>query len=109
MLLRNGIDLIVTCSPIYLQCCHAERAKARCYEQEWEIAEKFEQDYPALNIFLMRDGIPYQTKGRYETLEESVALDDKFIRILKDRGIWQLRQFKLLDRSVVLDEVRKYI
>jgi len=75
ILLRNGVDLIVTDSPLSLSTCFAERYGHKGMEGLREIAKDFERHYPSLNIFVLRNDKPYVKLGRYETYEQAKELD----------------------------------
>lgn len=78
--LANGVDLIVTDSPLLLVTAYGRRNKYACNDELTSIALKFAKDYPEINIFLDRAGLPYDTNGRYESYEQALEMD----RIIKD-------------------------
>ncbi|MGZ8887685.1 MAG: AAA family ATPase [Nitrososphaeraceae archaeon] len=73
--LRSGIDLIVTDSPLLLQCFYAIKNKVPGWCSLIDLVEAFEEEYPGLHIFLDRQDQPYTQKGRYENLEEAKEMD----------------------------------
>lgn len=73
--LRNGVDLVVSDSPLFLQCCYAKKYDVPCWESLVEITQCFEHIYPSLNIFLERGDRPYVMKGRYETHKKAKEMD----------------------------------
>lgn len=78
LMLRNGVEVIVTESPVLMSACYGKWFKAKSWKHLIPIALDFEKQYPSLNIFLTR-GEEYNTKGRFQSKDDAVALD-KFIR-----------------------------
>lgn len=77
--LAHGIDLVVTDSPILLSSVYSdmnnpELGFGASFKQ---IAVEFEKQFPAINVILRRnvDKHPYNTQGRYQTLEQAGHLD----------------------------------
>jgi adenylate kinase family enzyme len=78
-LLRAGVNIVVTDSPIYLQCMYALHHKMKAANELWRIAKRFEETYPSVNFFVDRgEYAVYEQAGRYETLAQAVEMD-KFI------------------------------
>lgn len=73
--LRNGVDIIVTDSPLLMQCAYARKYLSPYWEHLVGIAEEFEKQYKSLHVFLERGDRPYVPKGRYETLEQAKEMD----------------------------------
>lgn len=83
-ILRAGVDLIVSDSPIPLQYFYAKHHKNPCQKQMFEISMEFEEMYPSVNILLKRDDADYKELGRYETLEQAKEIDDEFQQYMYD-------------------------
>lgn len=77
-LLQAGVEIVVTDSPIYLQCMYALRHQVEATDELWRIANRFESAHPSINFFVHRLDLAYERAGRYETLDQAVEMD-KFI------------------------------
>jgi len=86
MLLKNGVDLIVTDSPIHLGQFYANHYDLPCGEQIGKIADHFEQTYPSINIFLDREGRVYDPKETYESANEASNIDRQIFCFLFDNS-----------------------
>jgi nicotinamide riboside kinase len=86
-LLQSGLEMIVSDSPMFLQCYYADKYNTEFAPELFSIANKFEQEYPAINIFLKRHHCEYQQKGRYETYEESLVVDAEIQKYLTSKNI----------------------
>lgn len=76
LLLRNGkVDIIVTDSPLFLSTCYAKKFQTPGWQSLISLTEEFDKVYPALHILLERGSKPYNTNGRYQTLNEAVQMD----------------------------------
>lgn len=80
--LRNGVDLVVTDSPLLLQCAYARKYNCPYWQNLVAITEHFEKEYPSLNIFLDRGDRPYVAKGRYESHEQAKEMDNYILGVL---------------------------
>lgn len=103
--LRNGIELIVTDGPVFLCACYAKYYNALCWEECWSIAEKMDQKYESLNIFLKRHDTTYQTVGRYETAEQALVMDSYIREQLALSG----RKTHFVNNDVSVDEILELI
>jgi hypothetical protein len=83
--LRGEVDVVVTDSPILFGLIYGER-----YTQAWEdhVIEVF-QSWRTCNIHLLRDfeKHPYNPKGRTQTQEEAVEVDEMVERLLSQVGV----------------------
>jgi hypothetical protein len=72
--LSNGIQHIVTDSPVLLSACYTKAFYPNLYvasnHMEGIIAE-YEREYPSINIFLNRQDKEYKEEGRWQTHEEA--------------------------------------
>lgn len=80
--LRNGVDVIVTDSPLLMQCCYAKTYHVPCWENLVEITNKFEEQYNGLHIFLERGNRRYMQGGRFDTEDEAKAMDKQILNFL---------------------------
>lgn len=81
--LRNGVDCIVTDSPLLLGCAYARKNHVKSWQALLTLAELHEEAYPGLHIFLDRGDRPYVAKGRFED-EQGARRMDSFIRGMLD-------------------------
>lgn len=76
LLFKQGHEVIVTCSPLLLQCVYAEKHARCCSDELIQLALKFEQDVPNVSFFILRSkDQPYSTDGRWETFEQAKGMD----------------------------------
>lgn len=76
--LRNGVDLVITDSPMPLQVCFSHKHELPYAKELESQAMWFEMEYPGLHIFIDRGDRKYYSGGRYETEEQAKALDVLF-------------------------------
>ena len=73
--LRNGVDVVVTDSPLLMQCAYARKYGNSYWEALTECVRHFERVYPSIHILLDRGDRPYVAKGRYESHEQAKSMD----------------------------------
>lgn len=78
--LRHGVNLIVTDSPLYLNCAYAEYHNTPGANFQYQVARQFEETYPGLHYFC-QSNFPQQPLGRYESSPE-------FTQFLQERLSW---------------------
>lgn len=83
---KAGVKIIVTDSPVLLQCVYAELLDPGIAANLIAIARRYEDDHQSLN-FLVRRCIPYDAAGRYQSVEELAVLD---ARIQQRLDKWRL-------------------
>lgn len=81
--LRNGVDCIITDSPLLLSAAYARKYHVKSWQALISLAELHEAEYPGLHIFLDRGDRPYVAKGRFQNEEEAKKMDG-FIRGMLD-------------------------
>ena len=81
-LLENGVDVIVTDSPLLLQCRYAQKHGCLVTIQLEQICYSFEKEYSSFDVFVKRNN-NFIEEGRFETAKEAIAMD-KFIRKFLD-------------------------
>lgn len=86
IVLRNNVDLIVTDSPLFLSTCYAKRYNAPCWRPLRDLSLEFDSTYRPLNIMLKRKEESYSRDGRWQTLDEAIAMDVFIAKALKDCG-----------------------
>lgn len=74
--LANGVDFIVTDSPIFLSYVYSQHyGHDEFCGPLLELAKAYEKEFPSLNIILDRGSKPYNTLGRWQTQEQARELD----------------------------------
>lgn len=87
-LLANGVDFIISDSPIYLAACYGSKFDVPGWETILIVAKEFNRTFPGLNIFLERDkSLPYQPMGRFQTREEALEMDKLIFNTLQAYNI----------------------
>ena len=84
LLLRSGVDLVISDSPLVMQLVYAHGESL--FEELLSIVKKFDNKHPALNIWLERGSIPYKEEGRYQTIEEAKLVDAALKALLDETG-----------------------
>ncbi len=109
--LSNGIQNIVTDSPVLLSACYTRAyyhdLGNTAHHMEGIIAE-YESQHPSINIFLNRGEKPYQTEGRYHTKEQATMLDD-VIKDTLDRLNIQYSEFSFYHEGAILEHITSQI
>jgi hypothetical protein len=84
-LLQAGVNIVVTDSPVYLQCMYALHHKMKAANELWRIAKRFEAAYPSVNFFVDRSEFAvYEQAGRYEDLDQALAMDRFIVTCLHE-------------------------
>ena len=81
-LLRAKVQVIVSDSPLYLQCMYAKRFNAPGWEELINLARKFEEKYSSINLLLKRHNGRYDTGGRYQSKDEALQVDTEIREFL---------------------------
>lgn len=104
-LMSGKIDIIISDSPLLLVCAYCRIYGHDLVDELATLSHKFDHDFPSLNFFLDRTGIPYRTDGRFQTYEEALA-DDKKIQDTLDTYIpEQYEIVKTRDRHIILEKI----
>lgn len=72
----------ITDSPLLMQPVYARKYNFPATTELIDLALKYEDVNPSLNIFLERGKIPYQYVGRYENYEEALEMDYRIKEML---------------------------
>jgi len=75
-LFKAGVEVIVTDSPVLLQCVYTHRLNEYVATHMEGLAMCYERTYPALN-FLVRRSVPYRRAGRFQDEPELEVLDNQ--------------------------------
>ncbi len=108
LLMQAGVKNLVTDSPLLMQVCYAKRYEYSLWKTHLEQSLAFEEKFPALNIFLDRDGIEYQEAGRYEDHEQAIWMDHQ-IRSFMDEHIGDYLTLRTVDKNDILSAVEKVL
>jgi len=106
-LLQAGVEIIVTDSPIYLQCMYALHHRMKAANELWRIAKRFEQEYPSINFFVKRE-VPYDQQGRFED-EKQARIMDRFILDCLEEWAVEYTRVPPGDLEPVLKVLRKVL
>ena len=87
LVLSSSSNMIITDSPLCLSIAYGKKYKFKNWQQLQIIANKFEQEFPSLNFFLVRDGCEYKHDGRFETYEEALEVDRLIMSHMDEQGI----------------------
>jgi hypothetical protein len=82
-LLKSGVQVVVTDSPILLQCVYTSQLDQCIATDLMGIAQEYEKAYPSLNFFVARD-VPYKPFGRYQTAAEVELLDRQILGFIEN-------------------------
>ena len=85
VMLRNGVDVIVTDSPLLLSTCYAMKYNCPGAKHLVAIAEEFDNTYQPLNIFINRGEKAYSQKGRYQSEAEAREMDGVIQGVLANK------------------------
>lgn len=75
-LFKAGLDVIVTDSPVLLQCVYTRLLDTDIGDRLTSVALRYEQSHPSLNFVVQRT-LPYRRLGRYEDEPELEMLDER--------------------------------
>lgn len=86
IVLNSGMKLIISDSPLPLQIVYSKRIGlgGETIEGLTKINSDFEKEFPSFNIFLERKDKPYDDKGRYETKEQAIEVDELIKKCMDD-------------------------
>lgn len=85
-ILRSGVDLIITDSPIFLSSYYSKKDDCPGQEVMNSVAREFEKMYPSTNLLIKRSKEKkYQKSGRYQSEEESDIINENLYSFLLGR------------------------
>lgn len=102
--LKNGVDLVVNDCPILLNVVYSEIDSVGIEGPMLQILSKFEECYPSLNIFLERDGIDFESEGRYGDLDLAEKMDGEILNALRVSCV-EYRSMKSSDSKKIYEYV----
>lgn len=86
VLLRGGVDVIVTDSPLFMNYGYGVLQKRDGHSPLIEIEQEFEAQYPSVDILLERGNLPYEGSGRFENKDQALETDKYIHNLLLGRG-----------------------
>jgi hypothetical protein len=103
-LLKAGVKNIVTDSPIWLSVFYAPPDLKRGIA---ELIREYEQEYPALNILLLKDkDAEYEREGRYQDAGGAQRLEDTLIDFMYETmGISNFKTFRFSQQEAIKNAV----
>lgn len=87
LVLHSGVQRIVTDSPMLLQCVYARHQGCPVHRELTAISNRFDEDFPPLNIFVRRQ-FDYEEAGRYEEKEQAIEMDKLIEETLEGQDIF---------------------
>ena len=110
LILRSGVDHIISDSPILMQTYYAKKYNFPCLNSLIDIAFEFEKKFNSLNIFLDREGVEYQELGRYENFDEAKEADKQiFDFACSFLGKENVHVFKTVEHDKIIEFVKERI
>ena len=103
-ILRKSPAVVVSESPLRLGLCYARKMKMPGLEHLERLADMVEGMYPSINFFIEREG-GYDSTGRFEGLEEALAMD----KLMLDTAGVPLIRIQRSDKRKLLEESLKAI
>lgn len=92
-LLRYGVEIVVTDSPLFMNACYGYRYKFCAANHIYDMSRLFDEQYSPYRILLTRNDEWFKEHGRFQNLEEAKELDE-FIAIMlknnqKEHVVWE--------------------
>ncbi len=107
-LLENGVEHIITDSPILMQCAYIERQRQPFLPICLDTADLYDDYYPAHHILLERGPFEYQQNGRWEDYEQALKMDHS-IKYWLTKTHRAFTSISVTDRDKILSEVMQAI
>jgi hypothetical protein len=86
-LLNRGVDHVVTDSPVLMNVAYCKLYGSPGWEHLARLGLLFEEKYPAVHVFLDREGIPYEQNGRYEDYGLALERDRTIRSFMEECGL----------------------
>lgn len=102
--LRAAVDLIVTDSPLLMQCVYARKYNCMGWKELISIGKMFDEVYPSLNFLLKRPNSVYQTEGRYQSEQEAKDLDVEIEAFMNEYNI----VYENIESNNVFERIMEY-
>ena len=85
VILRSGVQMLVTDSPLFLSLCYAERYETPGWRHLLPLCEEFESAYPSVDILIHRASA-YDPTGRFQDEKAALEIDAMIKERLRARG-----------------------
>jgi len=105
-LFKAGIEVIVTDSPVLLQCVYTAIQDKDIAAHISDVALRYEQKYQALN-FLVQRALPYRRQGRYEDEPKLEELDVRIKAAMDDFSLEYLVVNPEEEREVIIQTAKE--
>ena len=105
LLLYTG--MIISDSPLFLQCMYADQHAKLVANDLWNIARTYESQYPSINFYVERMG-PYEQHGRYEDKKRALNMDDYIQAQLIANDITTIH-IQRTDIDLIIEELHKVL
>ena len=87
-ILSSGVECVVTDSPLLLSPVYSSLYGGQLIASHlYGIAKAFEEQFPSVNIYLMRGNKPYIQQGRWGSRAEAENVDKMVLEFLRNAGI----------------------
>jgi nicotinamide riboside kinase len=90
------VKLLVTDSPLLLNAAYSAYYKYEFASELIRFSQKFDQDYPPLNIFIRRT-VPFKQEGRYDDEAGCKIFDEFLMQFLEKHLAGELHSFTVDD------------
>jgi thymidylate kinase len=87
IVLRNGIEYVITDSPIGLSICYSQAYGFVQWPALTTLAQEFERKYPSLNLFFDRAGTEYEEHGRFQKEADAMKIDKVILAYLESNQL----------------------
>lgn len=87
ILLRNGVDIVVTDGPIPLTTVYARLSGIKSADSFRNLIKEFEAEYPSIYVFLNRNDSIFKEEGRFQNLEQSKEIDSMIVEEMEMLGL----------------------
>lgn len=91
ILLRHGVDNIISDSPIMMNWAYCDLYGHQTSKELLQIALKWEAQHPALHFWLDKGEWEYSTVGRYESEDDAKNRSEQLYSLLINNGVNLIR------------------
>lgn len=102
--LKSGVDIVISDGPAILNYFYAE--KSGCYFKDSILHASllFDDLYTPMYIFINREEKLFNPKGRFETFQESLDIDNSIRTMLNNLGI-TFKEFRCKEKNSIIDYI----
>jgi nicotinamide riboside kinase len=104
-LAKAGVKVIVTDSPVLLQCVYATFKNGTTGLHQTKLALRWENAHPSLDFFVERQ-VAYDPSGRFQTPGALAGIDERIEACLQD---WRIHYLKVVpnDWETIIQTVKE--